>query len=245
MPTLPVDILERDWQRELVSRDLAERFRDWSAAEPALAPFTRPASLMRYLSPATPAARKDMVLCALLRCARRDPAAARLVLQTLLPGVRRRIARALLEADECEEVWSAVLDRVWQRIRSYPVERLPHHVASNLALTAVRQVLEGRERDRRFARRMLCGAPSAELPDADRSESDIDALLGRAIKDGAITGWEAELIARTRIDGVPLTRYACTEGAAYDALRMARRRAEQRLVAHLEGDGTLGSACSV
>lgn len=233
MSTLPVDILEADWQRELHGPVLAERLRCWRALEPALAPFVRPASLVRYLAPSTTGARKDLVLCALLRLAREDPWAARLVLQTLLPGLKRRVGRVLIDAQEREELWSTVLDRAWRRIRSYPVARLPHHVAANLAFSAVRDELEALQRQRERERGRT-GEPSPDLPDNQGpGDTDIDALLEHAVRDGALTEAEALLIARTRIDRVPLVRYASATGSGYDALRVARRRAERRLLLYL------------
>lgn len=223
---------ERDWQRELAGGALTERLRRWRELEPVLWPFARPVSLVRYLGPSTPSERKDAVLCALLRCAQRDPVAARFVLMTLLPALKRRIGRLLIDADEHEELWSAVLDRVWQRIRSYPVGRLPRHVAANLALSAVREELEARERERRLARR-VSSEPAQRLRDPGCEESDIDAVLEGAVRAGAITSWEAELIARTRIDRVALVRRASETHVSYDALRIARRRAERRLLLYL------------
>ena len=236
--SLPVDVMDGDWERELASPALAEGLRRWRAREPALRPFERPVALLRHLGPATPGARQDVVLCALLRCAREDPLAARLVLQTLLPLLKRRVGRVLIDAEEREELWSAVLDRVWERVRSYPVERLPHHVAANLALSAVRDELRERERWRERARGRT-GSPSEGLPDTRPGTADfearlgLDGLLAAAVKSGAVTAEEVELIARTRIDGVPLVRYASATGVAYDALRVARRRAERRLLLHL------------
>lgn len=232
MSTSPVDILERDWQRELAGGALTERLQRWREVEPALWPFVRPTSLVRYLGPSTPAASKDMVLCALLRRAREDPLAARLVLQTLLPALKRRIGRVLVDADEREELWSAVLDRVWVRIRSYPVGRLPRHVAANLALSAVRDELEARERERRFEPRPH-GAPPPELPDHGGDEGDIDALLNAAVDAGAITAAEAELIARTRVDGELLGPIAASRGSRLNTLVQSRVRAERRLLMFL------------
>lgn len=227
MPTLPVDILERDWQRELATGALTERLQRWRQLEPALGPFTRPAAIVRYLGPSTPAASKDVVLCALLRRAREDPAAARLILQTLLPALKRRVGRVLIDAQQRDELWSAVLERVWVAIRSYPVKRLPRHVAANLALSAMRDALRSLDKGREQARGR---EPSPELPDSHPEETDIDALLGRAVEDGAITAAEAELIARTRVDGELLGLIAAARGVRLNTLVQSRVRAERRLL---------------
>ena len=232
MSLLPVDLLERDWLRELAGPVLSEHMRQWRAQEPALRPFERPMSLLGYLGPATPARGKDVVLCALLRRAREDPLAARVVLQTLLPGLKRRFARILIDADEREELWSMLLERAWVRIRDYPVARLPWHIAGNLTLSAMRDVLRTLEKEGERAS-STAGEPSGAIPDRDQGVGDIDALLDAAAYAGAISVEEAELIARTRIDRVPLSQCARSAGVAYDALRVRRRRAERRLLLHL------------
>ena len=230
MSRSPVEILERDWQRELASPALAARLRCWRELEPALWPFTRPAAIVRYLAPSTPAASKDVVLCALLRRARDDALAARLVLQALLPALKRRVGQVLIDAQERDELWSAVLERVWVRIRSYPVERLPRHVAANLALSAVRDALRSLDKDRQHGSQVSEFLP--ELPDPNPDESDIDALLAGAVSDGAITAAEAELIVRTRIDGELLSLIAAARGVRLNTLVQSRARAERRLLVY-------------
>lgn len=232
MSTLPVDIFERDWQRELAGGALAEHLQRWRELEPVLWPFTRPGALVRYLGPSTPAAQKDAVLCALLRRAREDPLAARLILQTLLPGLKRRVGLVLIDAHERDELWSAVLYCAWRRIRGYPIGRLPRYVAANLALSAVRDGLRMLEKERDLARRTT-GESAPEPLDRDPGESDIDALLERAVRDGAITDAESELIARTRIDGELLGPIAAARGVPLNTLVQSRRRAERRLLMFL------------
>ena len=54
-------------------------------------------------------------------------------------------------------------------------------------------------------------------------------LLAAAVAAGVLTPRHVVLIARTRIEGVPLAEVAQTLGRPYDAVRMERRRAEAAL----------------
>ncbi|MFD2415349.1 hypothetical protein [Amycolatopsis pigmentata] len=63
-----------------------------------------------------------------------------------------------------------------------------------------------------------------------------DFVLARAVAEGAITGEEAELIASTRLEGVPLATAAQRRDLSYEAVKKVRQRAEHRLVAYLADD---------
>jgi hypothetical protein len=60
-----------------------------------------------------------------------------------------------------------------------------------------------------------------------------DFVLARAVAEGAVTPFEAELIGATRLEGVPLADAAAERGMFYQAAKKARQRAERRLVAYL------------
>lgn len=227
MPTLPVDILERDWQRELNGPQLHSRFAAWREAEPALSSFQNPAGVLRFLRRAGSSGRKDEVLCALLRRARWEPVAGRVALEAMLPGLKNLAGRLLIDVRDRDELWSALLACAWERIRTYPVERRPRRVAANVLLDSMRGTLAA------FASARRDPAARAEnLPGyaEARSESGgVDALLDAAISAGAITPDEAELILATRVDGLPLSTLARSEGLRCDTLRHRRGRAERRL----------------
>jgi DNA-directed RNA polymerase specialized sigma24 family protein len=232
---VPVERLERDWGRELAGPRLAERLKRWRELEPALGPFAHPAALIGYLRRSERGERQDAVLRALLRRAHDDSLAASVVLQAMLPGLKSRVARILLDAAEREEIWSLVLARGWERIRTYPVARLPHQVAANLLLSCVRDALEALGRERELAHRHA-GAPPVELP-ADEHADDAVQLLAGAVRAGTLTAPEARLILYTRLWGLPLASLARAHGGSYDALRIRRRRAERRLVVYLGASG--------
>lgn len=233
MPTLPVDILDRDWQRELDSPRLSGLFAVWRDAEPALSPFRDPLAVLRFLRGAGSSAQKDEVLCALLRQARHEPAAARVVLEAMLPGLKNLVGRLLTDARDREEVWSALLASAWERIRTYPVQRRPHKVPANVLLDSMRgtlTALTGTRSDPAARAVRLSGRLHAPPEPAG-----VDALLDSAVAAGAISEEEAELILATRVDGLRLSVLACSHGVSSDTLKHRRSRAERRLRFFLGG----------
>jgi len=232
MDPVPVARLEREWRRELASVALARQLQQWQATEPALRTFTHPGAVLRFLRRSAPGERQDAVLRALLSRAGKDRAAGRLVLHALLPGLKRLSARLLVDTRDQEELWSALLASAWQRIRTYPVARRPRRVAAHQLLDTLHDAVAAHRLAVR-ARAELDDVPARlalAQPEIDR---DVEALMARAVQAGAVTAPEAELILRTRIDGLSLVSLARSEGATYDALRVRRRRAERRLLMHL------------
>jgi len=224
----PVDQLDREWRQLAVGARLGTRLRAWAAYEPALVPFADPRALIRFLRTPGHWVEKDAVLSALLRRARSEPLAARVVLEALLPGLKRLAGRMILDSGEREQLWQLLLGCAWEQIRAYPLQRRPARIAINLLLDSRRAALAdfGRERGAR------CELPYAQLPVAAvaaRSGGDVEALLGRAVAAAAISSAEAELILQSRIDGIPLGTLAVAAGVRYDALRIRRQRAERRL----------------
>ncbi|USX56407.1 hypothetical protein [Lentzea sp. HUAS12] len=68
------------------------------------------------------------------------------------------------------------------------------------------------------------------------SEGHPDFVLARAVAEGAITAVEAELIGRTRLEGLQLADVAAERHLSYEAAKKARQRAEHRLVAYLRDE---------
>jgi DNA-directed RNA polymerase specialized sigma24 family protein len=231
---VPIDQLERDWQRELANGTVTGRLRTWQGREPELAGFASADALIRYLRDAPGGERQDAVLGALVRQAQHDPVAARLLLQRLLPALKRRAGRMLLDAGEREQVWSLLLWQLWQRIRTYPVGRLPRHIAANLVLSSVRDALRLLAAERANADRALVEDLDEPLdPGADTQPLGIDGLVAGAVRDGALSAAEAELILATRIDGLSPAEAARARGISAHALVVRRLRAEQRLLLNL------------
>jgi hypothetical protein len=225
-----VSNLERDWRR-LVRGVLPERLRAWARGEPALAAFPEPPRLIGFLRSSSSAASKDAVLRPLLRIARDEPLAARVVLEALAPGLTRLAERVIFDERDRDELWALILGHAWQQIRSYPLERRPSKIAANLILETRRAALAEFTRDRP-RRHELPPRPLSERATPSAS-ADVDTLLARAVAAGAISADEAELILRTRIDEVPLRQLAAERKLAYHTLNVRRLRAEKRLLLFL------------
>jgi hypothetical protein len=229
MSPLPVDVLEHDWRREQHRPLLRSQFQAWREAEPALSRFEDPAALLRFLRVPGSNDGKDAALCALLVQAKSEPLAGRVVLEAILPGLKKLAGRILVDAREREELWSALMACAWERIRTYPVERRPRKVAANLLLDCLRGTLAALTGARRAA---VLGSFAAlgELEAPRRCEGDVDALLAEARTAGAVSRYEANLILATRIDGVPLSALARSQRVSFDTLKHRRQRAERRLL---------------
>jgi len=219
--------LEHEWDA-LPAKALSRRLRMWSERESALTAFPTVQELLRSLRRLRGNHdSENAILAALLRQARTDQLAARVVLQALLPGLKRLAGRLLLEVGEREELWSLLLAHLWAAIRSYPLEERPRRVAANLLLDTAHATLAELGKERRL-RSQNPDVASANPAPAEAMEQE-ELVLARAVRAGALSRQEAMLILRTRIEAVPLARIAAKAGVGYDALRIARRRAELRL----------------
>jgi hypothetical protein len=240
MNPVPVTRLEENWRRELAGAALAVHLHRWRLLEPALRPFASPAALTRYLRRSSPGEREDAVLRALLARAREDPLAAQLVLVRLLPGLKARAGRILIDADEREELWSLLLAIAWERIRDYPTERLPRHIAANLILSAARDALRARGKEREQSRCLAEELPAPPLVDPTQGASNVYRALAEAVEASAVSREDARLIALTRLGGESLVALARAAAVPYDVLRVRRARAERRLLLYFGGDVRFG-----
>jgi len=222
--------LEREWPA--LDPTLAGALREWQQREPVLAAFASPQLLVRFLQRFdADLDAKDAALAALLRCTQTDARAGRVILQALLPGLKRLAERLIRQPGARDEVWSTLLSALWERMYSYPLLRRPQRIAANLLLDTRLAIRQERERARRWAGHELALADVPQPPPS--LPVTLERPLRRAADAGAITVDEAELIARTRIDGTPLVELAAEIGVEYDALRKRRQRAERRLLLFL------------
>lgn len=76
-----------------------------------------------------------------------------------------------------------------------------------------------------------CFAPGSELPPPQYGHPDL--LLAKAVRLAVITAAEAELIGLTRLEKLPIAKYAGQVGCTANAATVRRHRAEARLVAAL------------
>jgi DNA-directed RNA polymerase specialized sigma24 family protein len=227
-----IERLEGEWPA-LAAGPVRARLRVWAGQEPVLAGFSTPQQLLRQLDSLRGRHQaRDEILTALVRQARTDPLAARVVLQTLLPGLKKLAGRLLLEASEREEVWSSLLAHCWELIRCYPLERRPTRIAANTLLDTLQKTSRELKRQRRYRDR-FGGEFPAESVTFSPDDRDVERLLRRAVAAGAISNEEAELVLRTRIDRTDLRALAEQVGVPYNTLVVRRLRAERRLLLFL------------
>jgi len=225
---VPLERLEREWTS--LATGLRSELRRWRASEPALARHPSAQALIRLLQGHASYARKDELLAALLRLARSEPLAGRVVLQALLPGLKRLAGQLLFEAGEREEVWELLLANAWEQICCYPLERRPRRIAANILLDTLRPTLRELKRERR--QRSESSTELAASASASQ-DADVEGLLADAVAAGAISPLEAEAILAVRIDDDPLAAVAVRLGLSYNVLRVRLQRAERRLLLHL------------
>ncbi|GAA1082793.1 hypothetical protein [Kitasatospora arboriphila] len=152
-----------------------------------------------------------------------------------LPGLWRTAARLRRTAPDVSQhdVQQALLAGFWEALvdlrgRVDGVEE-PGRIPASLCWAADRAArrLEDVERSHRALRAGL-----GECPDGEQGPTPVhpDELLDRAVERGLLTRAQAELIARTRLERVPVRVLAEQEGVTAEALGMRRHRAEVRLV---------------
>jgi hypothetical protein len=223
MPSV-IEQLEDDWKRLAVDRRAARRLH---AACAAAGGASNLEELERYVREA-PAADADHVLVALV-----GPASvggqleARVLVHLLLPGVRR-LARRWWALGDRDERAAAAVAAVWHRICSYRLDRRPGKVAANILMDA-----------EKVLRRAVAaqGGPVAELPldhpaptPQQPAALELVHILGSAVIDGVLTVSDAQLIAASRIAGIPLTEVAAVRRTPARTLQRRRRDAERALV---------------
>jgi DNA-directed RNA polymerase specialized sigma24 family protein len=230
----PDESLESDWRRTVHSALLTDRFRVWRVKEPALARFIDATALVRFMRAPGRRVEKDAVLCALLTWAKDEPIGARVVLETIRPGLLNLSARIMRDAHERDELRSTMHLAAWEGIRRYPLTRRPRRVAANLLLDTMHRTLVelGRESAWLAARSFTrIGSHGNEVP--EEVAADVDVLLEGAVRAGAVSSDEAEAILSSRIDGVELAELADSAGVSYNAMKVRRQRAERRLLLFL------------
>lgn len=236
--TDPVSQLERSWPLE--QRRLVQALPRWREHQPLLCRFDSPAQLLRFLH-ASPPERTDGPLLALLALARSDRRAGRLVLQAILPALKTQAARVVAERAPREEVWELLLFFAWEAICAYPLARR-RHVAANLVLQVLHDATRELQPPRQEPAALERVSETAGALPIDRARGE--ALLAVAVTAGAICDRDAELILRTRVDGISLRLLARSERVGYHGLRQRRQRAERRLRELLQGGGVSTAAVS-
>lgn len=120
----------------------------------------------------------DRYLFLLVTRAATDDLAARIVLQRLLPplvSVARR--RGKITVGGFDEAFTETIAQAWLLIRTYPVDRRPARVASNLVRDTEYHAFVRPTRYRRFNVQLCDSVELAEFPSATSTDESIDVLL--------------------------------------------------------------------
>ena len=154
----------------------------------------------------------------------------------VLPGIGRRVyplcrafprlahdleAEALTGLLQAVQAWPCGQDRVATRL-VWAAARAAHQLARREAKVGEREVSVG-----------------LELEPPPRSAVHGELVLDQAVAAGVVSHQDAELIAATRIEEVPLRELAGRWGVGYEALRKRRYRAEAVLVGWLADQGVV------
>jgi len=190
------------------------------------------------LHPATGPAARNAVWADLVRRARAgDPAWTVALAGIAMPGLRRAVA-SLTPAyrGDPADLQSEVLAGFLAAMRALDLDELEEvPLASRLCWAARRAGEHLAFADAAWAARR------ADLDDLDDQGDQGDApdlpwghpdlVLARAVRRGVLTAAQAELIGRSRLEGVPLSQIAAETGTSHSALCNRRKRAETAIAA--------------
>jgi hypothetical protein len=224
-----LELLDREWGRLATDAGAARRLADVCEAAGGAGSLGDVEAYVR--AAAAPAA--DRVLVALAaRAVEGDALAARVLLQLLLPGVRR-LARTWWALGDAEERASVAVASVYDRIRRYPIARRPGRIAANVLMDAASDLRRAAQRSRFRSGRVHdnFGGENEDWPAVESLHPAVELVdvLADAVRDGLVTADDAELIAASRIAGTPLTTIAARRGAKLRTLQWRRKRAEALL----------------
>ena len=221
--------LNQEWSLTANSRRAAESLERWKAIESVLTEFSDLSAILdRAHDPDR--SQRDDVMAALVRLGRQDPLAWRVVLHAVMPGMICTARRFSAGAHSQDEVAATVVTAAWERIAEYPLDRRPRNIGGNIALDT-RQIAS-----RRLFRNSGVEIPTEELAHyraAPAGGTDpavaLVRLLDRAVKRNLVSPADAQLVALTRIQDVPVAELAAERGVLPHSLRRRRLRVEAAL----------------
>lgn len=133
--------LDLEWERIADGVTGRRSVRRWGAGEPLFAGIQSLRQIVDRANERGHPDESDAMLLVLLRHAATDDLAARTVLQAMMPAVKNLTSKFSTCGAWCaEETAAVVVAAMWERIRSYPVDRRPRKVAANLTLDTRQRV---------------------------------------------------------------------------------------------------------
>lgn len=226
--------LEREWQALNMRPAVLRRAQGWGVAAPfgsldqllaaagywpsrqaRLVVAGAPAAGTSATGPTRPGCSANEVLAQLVRAARTDDVAARVVLQRVLPGVVARARRwGSHRTGGSADAFDELLSVTWTVIREFPVERRPLHVAANLLRDSEYRAFE--RANRRLLVHELTAPHLLDGPVLTGDALDATAELAEVVAAaGMLTERELQLI--------ELLARGCSAAEAAVALRVSER----------------------
>lgn len=221
-----------DWGRYSASPTAREAIARWTRGAGPLSGVGSPDELVATLRDPDDLDGRDERMLALLRLARDDADARRVILQALWPGLLS-LTTIYGRPWDYEDTASTVVQLALERIADYPLHRT-QRTAANIIRDVQHQLHRVRLREERSSRaigsplsldvaRELCGAEPVTA-----SEELIE-LVAEAVRTKRISVREARLIVLRRVFDTPTAATATEEGRRPGSVRKARERAEARL----------------
>lgn len=227
------DLLDQEWLSYRHSRGARNALRRWKEDGSSF-------NLLDDLDAVVRAARgprahgADEILLGLVTKAPTDPVAARVALQTIVPGLAG-VARTYRLRWGREETGAMVVAAAFERVVRYSCHR-PGSPMGNLVLDVRHDLYELRLKE--VALETALAEIRFQDISGDFSPSDkrapaeeLASVLEDAVTNGAIRGRQASLIYRRRVLGVSTDTLAEAEGLRPCTIRKHRREAERALVA--------------
>jgi hypothetical protein len=184
------------------------------------------------LHPATGLPARNAVWAELVRRARAgDPAWTVALAGIAMPGLRRAVA-SLTPAyrGEAADLQAEVLTGFLAAMRALDLDDLDQvPLASRLCWAARRAGEHLAYADAAWSARRSDLGDRGDAPDLPWGHPDL--VLARAVRRGVLTAGQAELIGRSRLEGIPLSAIAAETGTSHSALCNRRRRAEKAIAA--------------
>ncbi len=225
-----IDALDHEWVAVLAHVPLPAH---WTT-DTAFCGIDRLGSVNTVVAVNGSPAEADRVLAALARRAPSDALAARALLQALMPGLKS-IVGAYSQRLGNEETASAVIAAAYARIRMYPIERRPQHIAANIVRDTRQVVWRQLIKDLAFGSAFgpigsltTVDPTPAATPEPAAGELVLN-LIDEAVRSHRLSRDCARLIVLTRVADRSCQELADLEGLDIRAVYQRRYRAESRL----------------
>jgi hypothetical protein len=233
----------------------------WAQRHPVLIGMGRPADIVDAIDAATPAGKDDLLRALVELFQTGEQLAGRITLQAMLPKLSHYAFRtgiiAGIEARP-DDRFQVVICEFWEVLSRFPLGRRPARVAANLAMETLHRLTRMSQpaelpvdpstmsvmAEPDLARWGRSGYPTGGTSETPDPDGDLEALLGWAVRRGAISADDARLLATVYADrsgdgrgeiapGVSAGYRvrSATTGQSQAALRQRARRAKQRLTA--------------